>query len=462
MNVKTYQAGSIAEAVAKVKQDLGPAAVILHTRSFKKGGVMGVGAKTIVEITAGKNVNVQDRRKASVLPSRPRTVDPSNDSGAYDSITNGAATAVAERHPLRVVYNTQPKTQSRQQERQQDRQDRNDRQQDFRQESRMEQRQDPHAPNLATREMAASVLKEPSFELRNEISSLRTMVESLLQRTATHPGARRDLPQQLSNLYTQLIQQQVSDEIAARVVDDVRAELSPDQLSNTTLIKERLTQRLEQMLPANLISPVARPTSGNGGGGCRSICLIGPTGVGKTTTIAKLAATFKLRQRQKVGLITIDTYRIAAVDQLRTYANIIGVPLKVVLTPQELVAAMKEMSDCDTILIDTAGRSHMDQLKLNELSQFIAVGKPSEVHLVLSSTTTQEAMEAALEKFGALRVDQIIFTKLDEAVSFGVLLNVARTASRALSYITTGQDVPDNIEVGQPRRLAKLILGDKL
>jgi flagellar biosynthesis protein FlhF len=90
------------------------------------------------------------------------------------------------------------------------------------------------------------------------------------------------------------------------------------------------------------------------------------------------------------------------------------------------------------------------------------VGKPSEVHLVLSSTTTQEAMEAAVEKFGQTRVDQIIFTKLDEAVSFGVLLNVARAASRALSYITTGQDVPDNIEVGQPRRLAKLILGEKL
>jgi len=187
--------------------------------------------------------------------------------------------------------------------------------------------------------------------------------------------------------------------------------------------------------------------------------------VGKTTTIAKLAAAFKLRQKQKVGLITIDTYRIAAVDQLRTYANIIGVPLKVVLTPTELVAAMKDMADCDTVLIDTAGRSPTDQLKLNELSNFIAAAKPTEVHLVLSSTTTQEAMEAALERFSTVRADpapHIIFTKLDEAVSFGVLLNVARTASKVLSYLTTGQDVPDNIEVGQPRRLARLILGEKL
>jgi flagellar biosynthesis protein FlhF len=312
--------------------------------------------------------------------------------------------------------------------------------------------------NSATREMAASVLKEPAFELRNEISSLRTMVESLLQRTAG-TAQRADLPETLAKLYTQLIEQQVSDEIAYRVVDDVKAELTSEQLGNALVVRERLTQKLEQLLPASLNNGVARPTKGTG---CRSICLIGPTGVGKTTTIAKLAAAFKLRQRQKVGLITIDTYRIAAVDQLRTYANIIGVPLKVVLTPAELVAAMKEFSDCDTVLIDTAGRSQADQLKLNELAQFVAAGKPTEVHLVLSSTTTQEAMEAALERFGEVRVDQIIFTKLDEAVSFGVLLNVARIAARALSYVTTGQDVPDNIEVGQPRRLARLILGEKL
>ena len=269
----------------------------------------------------------------------------------------------------------------------------------------------------------------------------------------------------LAKLYTQLLEQQVSDEIAYRVVGDVKAELTAEQLGNGTLVREKLMQKLEQLLPANMNANgggVSRPSTGTG---CRSICLIGPTGVGKTTTIAKLAAAFKLRQKQKVGLITIDTYRIAAVDQLRTYANIIGVPLKVVLTPTELVVAMKEMAECDTVLIDTAGRSPTDQLKLNELGQFIAAGKPTEVHLVLSSTTTQEAMEAALEHFSTVRTDpppQIIFTKLDEAISFGVLLNVARTASKVLSYVTTGQDVPDNIEVGQPRRLARLILGEKL
>jgi flagellar biosynthesis protein FlhF len=439
MNVKTFQGPSIAETLAKVKQELGGGAVILHTRSFKRGGVMGFGAKNIVEITAGVDVNVQARKKAASFAAKAvKTRSINEGSGGYEA--GGAATAVAERNPLRAAYaKTVPHRLAETPAR---------------------------ASTLepSTRQFANTVMKEPAFELRNELAGLRTMVESLLQRTAHSAGKRSDLPETLASLYTQLLQQQLSDEIAYRVVDDLRAELTAEQLASPSLVKERLTAKIEQLLPANLHN-VARPAGSGATTGCRSICLIGPTGVGKTTTIAKLAAAFKLRQKQKVGLITIDTYRIAAVDQLRTYANIIGVPLKVVLTPAELVAALKEMSDCDVVLIDTAGRSHADQLKLNELSQFIAAAKPTEVHLVLSSTTTQESMEAALEKFDVVKsggIDQIIFTKLDEAVSFGVLLNVARTASRALSYLTTGQDVPDNIEVGQPRRLARLILGEKL
>ena len=434
MNVKTFRGPTMADTLARVKQELGSGAVILHTRSFKSGGVMGIGAKNVVEITAGTDVQVAARKKvatqATLTAARARAA-------SARAADGDNATAVAERNPLRSAYGIGKSSQPL---------------------AGVGGRLQESGLNAETRDMAAKTLREPAFELRNEISSLKTMVESLLQRSAGS-GQRADLPESLARLYTQLIEQQVSDEIAYRVVDDVKAELTPEQLANAGAVRERLTQKLEQMLPAHMNTGVARPTTGSA---CRSICLIGPTGVGKTTTIAKLAAAFKLRQKQKVGLITIDTYRIAAVDQLRTYANIIGVPLKVVLTPTELTAAMREFSDCDTVLIDTAGRSHADQMKLNELGQFISVAKPTEVHLVLSGTTTQEAMEAALERFGQIRVDQIIFTKLDEAVSFGILLNVARTASRALSYVTTGQDVPDNIEVGQPRRLAKLILGEKL
>jgi len=420
MSVKTYQAKSMAEVLTKVKTDLGSGAVILHTRSFKRGGVMGFWSKNVVEVTASADAKLAQARKRAARPaetgnllrnaygkSPARAAGQSAGGSGLDLGGGGAAVATMG----------------------------------------------------TTRDLATAVLQAPAFELRNEIASLRTMVESLLQRTSRIGGSRTELPEQLAKLYTQLIEQQVADEIAARVVDDVMAELSPGELSNATMVRERLTQKLSALVPAGDKSGVARSTVG---GTCRTICLIGPTGVGKTTTIAKLAAAFKLRQKQKVGLITIDTYRIAAVDQLRTYANIIGVPLKVVLTPQELLQAINDMSDCDSVLVDTAGRSPSDSLKLNELTAFVQAVAFSEVHLVLSSTTTQAAMEAALAQFGRVRVDQIIFTKLDEAVSFGVLLNVARKASKALSYITTGQDVPDHVELGQPRRLARLILGEKL
>ena len=408
MNVKTFQGPSIADTLAKVKQELGSAAVILHTRSFKKRRRDGApqSHENIVEITAGINVNVQSRKKTlQSAPARAR-VAAAVDTGDDDSgDSSNTATAVAERHPLPAVAATgrptSPASPSI---------------------PRPSIAHSGNTTNPTTRDFAATMLKEPTFELRNEIAGLRTMVESLLQRTARAGGKPADFPETLARLYTQLLQQQISDEIAYRVVDDVRAELTAEHLANAATVRERLIQKLEQMLPASLQnsgnSGLARPTTGVELP--QPLHLIGPTGVGKTTTIAKLAAAFKLRQKQKVGLITIDTYRIAAVDQLRTYANIIGVPLKVVLSPAELVTAMKAMSaeGCDTVLIDTAGRSHADQLKLNELAQFIAAAKPTEVHLVLSSTTTQEAMEAAYERrsFFQIRpggVDQIIFTKLD-------------------------------------------------
>jgi len=461
MNVKRFEASSIAEALSKVKEDLGSDAVILHTRSYRRGGVMGFMAKNVVEITASADVNIHERRRKAAAAVAKR----SDDSGEYaaqgapagaamDDSKREAAAKFESRHVLRNAYGKGTAV-------------RPGPQRSAVREKAAEAGGREAGSFGSTREMAVAVMKEPAFEIRNEISALRTMVESLLQRSARVGEQPADLPEQLAKAYACLIQQQVADELALRIIEDVKAEMTPGQLGNSAAVRERLVVEIAKLIPANAVHAVARPMSGgqmgaDGRMSPRSICLIGPTGVGKTTTIAKLAAAFKLRQRQKVGLITIDTYRIAAVDQLRTYANIIGVPLKVVLTPGELVAAMKDMSDCDTILIDTAGRSPSDDLKLNELAGFIQAANPTEVHLVLASTTTQGAMEAALRSFSKVRVDQMIFTKLDEAVSFGVLLNVARKASKALSYITTGQDVPDHVEVGQPRRLAKLILGEKL
>jgi flagellar biosynthesis protein FlhF len=183
--------------------------------------------------------------------------------------------------------------------------------------------------------------------------------------------------------------------------------------------------------------------------------------VGKTTTIAKLAAKLKLDENRKVGLITIDTYRIAAVDQLKKYADIIGSPLKVVASPEDLRQAVASMRDCDFVLIDTAGRSPRDSLKLNELKAFLTAAEPDEVHLVLSTVVSRGSLDLAIEKFSNVRADKVIFTKLDEASHVGAMLGVVRSIGKPLSYITIGQDVPADIEVARGKRLAQLILGSE-
>ena len=191
--------------------------------------------------------------------------------------------------------------------------------------------------------------------------------------------------------------------------------------------------------------------------------LIGPTGVGKTTTLAKLAANLQIKQRHRVGLVTLDTYRIAAVDQLKRYADIIGSPLRVVSSAEDLREAAQSMhSKCEFILIDTAGRSPKDTLKLNELRGILSAVEPDEVHLVVSATASEKCLELAATKFGEVRTDKLIFTKLDEASNIGVVLNVLRRLNKGISYITTGQDVPDDIEQGCGKRLAELILGESL
>ncbi len=183
--------------------------------------------------------------------------------------------------------------------------------------------------------------------------------------------------------------------------------------------------------------------------------------MGKTTTIAKLAAMYKLRHGKRVGLITADTYRIAAVDQLRTYANIIGLPLKVATTPGDVAVGLAELDDQDVVLLDTAGRSHADAARLTELAAVLGAAAPHETHLVLCAAAAETAMSAALRRFALLRPDRLVFSKLDEAEALGCLPNLValpEAASLRLSYVTTGQEVPDQIELADARKLARRIL----
>lgn len=427
MDLKTFQARSMSDALAKVKGALGKDAMILHTRTIKRGGILGIGARNYVEITATVDPRVIAARASAGNKEEAAAPEPS-----------ASVEAVSAQVAYRATAPTPPKI-------------------SVSPVAPWESKSEPSAETATDGDGSASAIRE-------EVVAIRSMVRDLLQKA--DPSTPPDVPAELIEHYTRFISHEVSNSIVMEMIDRLRPRLGSNpphwdasgkpvaaQVVGAERIREELVNYVDQMLPP--AAPLAlvtenRPTI---------IALVGPTGVGKTTTLAKLAAHMKLREGRSVGLITIDSYRIAAVEQLKTYAQIMQIPIVPVATPEEMQAAIREMASVDLILIDTAGRSQKDDLRIAELRTFLAAAYPDQVHLVLASTSGESTIRQAIEKFSVLGAKQIIFTKLDEAVGFGVILNVLKTAGVRLSYLTTGQSVPDDIEIGSARRVAELILG---
>jgi flagellar biosynthesis protein FlhF len=399
MNLQTFKAPTMAEALTQVKSSMGMDAVILHTRTFHTRAWLGLRRREMVEITAGRGIGIAERRRQN--PNRPVPAAPVYGRGAIS------------RRPAEA-----------------------------RQSSAKEFLETPAATSAAM------------LSISQEVASLKTMVKDLVVQSRQRQAP--NMPEELFDFYTKLVGNQVSEDLAADLIKELQRQVRPENYAKPDFVKERLIEQLEKLITTT--GPITR----NKARGPHIVALIGPTGVGKTTTLAKLAANLKLKEHHRVGLITLDTYRIAAVDQLKRYADIIGSPLRVVSGAEDLRDAVASMHDCEFLLIDTAGRSPNDALKLNELRGVLTAIEPDEVHLVVAATASQQCLELAVSRFGDVRIDKIIFTKLDEAAHVGALLNVVRKVNRSVSYLTTGQDVPDDIEVGQARRLAKLILGDEL
>jgi flagellar biosynthesis protein FlhF len=293
---------------------------------------------------------------------------------------------------------------------------------------------------------------DPTAALSRRLDAIQRMLHDLGRANQLPRGDQ--VPPELFQVYTELIDGEVEDDVARDLICKLKRNASPTQLTDASAARSLLTALVESEV--RCCEPIT-PKSGRR----RVVALVGATGVGKTTTIAKLAANFRLRSGIKLGLVTVDTYRVAAVEQLRTYAEIIDLPMKVVTNPLEMRRALDELAGLDLVLIDTAGRSPKDELQIQELKSLLAEAHVDEVHLVLSMTSSRQSLEAAAEKFAAAGTTAVILTKLDEASGMGAVLSLARRVGLPISYLTAGQAVPDDIEPAHPRRLARLVLGQE-
>jgi len=345
--------------MAQVKNVLGRDAIILHTRTFRKGGIMGFFAKNQVEVMA--------------------------------AIDTPVATIVENKIP---------------------------------------------APHIAEDKSLATV--------QLEIATMRNLLEQVLCKDSDE--IKR------SPILDLLINNDIEMHIAKQIIKKINEDNASCSLV-TTEFKELIIKQISDKVQR--VEGIEVPAVGR-----KIVAFIGPTGVGKTTTIAKLAAKFAIQDRYNVALITADTYRVSAVEQLKTYSDIMGIPIHVVYTADELKRILDASLDKQLILIDTAGRSPHNSDQLKELENFLQIDDTIEKHLVLSATTRYKDALDIVKKFSTCSPDKIIFTKIDEARNIGTIVNLLYQIHIPLSYVTNGQNVPDDIELVDPQKLAQLIFRD--
>ncbi len=388
-----FAAPTIFEAYTKLKREMGDEAVILRTRTFKKGGILGLWGHKMVEITAADAIGQPRAKKPQASLAVP----------LLERTYRGAG----ERPRLAVA---------------------------------------PVAPTPAPSPSGDAVY----HNFKAEISEIRQMIEQIQDsgRYRHWPG----MPPEFEKAFQKLQSHNIHEDIARALIQRWLSHY-PDYQKGM-----RVEVGLLEKYVGEMVVP-AGPIHIKGNGSPTVVMLVGPTGVGKTTTLAKLAARYKLKEELSVALITIDTYRIAAVEQLKVYSELINVPLKVVSTPADMAGALKLYQDHDLILIDTAGRSPRNQERMEDLRRFVEAAHPDEVHLVMSINIHNDVMRDTLERFAAFPVHKLLLTKLDEAAHYGIVLTILSKAQKPIGYLTTGQAVPEDIELVNPKRLARLILG---
>ena len=306
------------------------------------------------------------------------------------------------------------------------------------------------------------VKKQETHVIEEKLDSLQSLLEQQLQKPEEEKKEVKEEVKEptetdmfMKLLYQTMLDNEVDDEYARQIIEEIEKINKPNAPFDYALANTYQKMVLKFGKPSG-ISPSEK--------GIKVVFFIGPTGVGKTTTIAKIASRFQVDEKKKVALLTADTYRIAAAEQLRTYANILEVPFRVIYTVEEVEQALADFKEYDYILIDTAGHSHQNTVQKENMSKFVHSVDDlaeKEVYLVLSATTKYRDLVSIADAYKEMADYKLIFTKLDETTTLGNLLNLKLYTGASLSYITCGQNVPDDIEDFNPQKTVKRLLGGK-
>lgn len=448
MRVKQYVVETMPEAMLQIRKDLGSDAVILSTKEIKVGGVLGMFRKKRIEVVAA--VDKEEKKQATNQAQNqfspvPRAFVPE----AYRQTARSFVVASEESAASIAEKNVQEKTTDATAVSESSKLDSD--MSNGRASLSFEHKPRPQGADFSGLTSASGQQEQPidpqQDQLMSELQELKRMMTKLSKQ-----GASADpLPEELHALRERLMEQDIWPEVWESWIELVQTRLSEKGLNEVEAVQAvqlEISHFLEQRIDVGIL-----PTT-------RIVYVAGPTGVGKTTTIAKLAAEQMFNKQRKVGFITSDTYRISAVEQLRTYASILNVPLEVVQSPGDTQRAISRLEECDLIFMDTAGRNYRNELLVSELQSLLAPVENSETFLVLSMTSKSADMVQITEHFSKYGLDKVIFTKMDETGSCGPMFNLLHRFPLKLAYVANGQNVPDDLLKPDEISLTKQLLGE--
>jgi flagellar biosynthesis protein FlhF len=407
MNIKTYQAATMQDALQAIKAELGPDAVILSTRQHPPGkGRLGY---KMVEVTAAIDIEAV---RACVPTNTQAQTRPKPSVGDRPQAKAAMPFGDVLRASLdRETHSAWPE------------------------------------PDIGHSHVRVNRQEEEWQDLHAEMKRIREMLDSRDKASAERTPHAPDL----TPCYERLIENGLDTRTVHGLLNEVQSRI-PTTASDTlirSVLHHAIVGRVKTSGP--LLTGEERK---------KTVILVGPTGVGKTTTIAKLAAHYRQHERRSVALVTLDTYRMAAVEQLRMYADLIGVTMDVALTRGDAVRCIARRNEAELILVDTAGRSPGDAVGMTEVRDILSLNHPVEVHLVLSATTRERDLLQHTNHYRGIPFNRLLFTKLDETAGIGGAFDLMSKTRVPLSYFCVGQRVPEDLELAQPERLAELLLGE--